>query len=166
MEDYLEQIERAVQANLYYLAFGAVLTIPDICAALGAENGETTGARYQAWYDQEFGDAYEGYLSARDCYLLRCKFLHQGRARHEGEVHQRLVFLEPSSNQTITAHKCIMNDVLVLDVPTFCQDMVNTARRWLAANGENETVQANLAKSIKRHPGGLAPYFKGVPVIG
>jgi hypothetical protein len=37
----IREIELALQVQLYYLALISALTLPDICAALEAENGET-----------------------------------------------------------------------------------------------------------------------------
>ncbi len=166
MDDYFVQIERAVQANLYYLALGTTLIVPDVCAALAAKSGKSNSRRYSNWFNQEMGAEYGQCLSGRDCWELRCKYLHQGRARHGGKQHKRLIFLEPKPGPRNIIHKSIFNDALVLDVPIFCNDMVVAARQWLAANEGNRCVQANLAASIKRHPYGLAPYITGIPVIG
>jgi hypothetical protein len=51
MEVILREIERALVLQLYYLAVAMCLTLPDICAALEADDGETSGARYKAWYN-------------------------------------------------------------------------------------------------------------------
>ena len=51
MELILKEIERALDAKLYYLALQASLTLPDICGALQSDNGKATGDKYIAWYD-------------------------------------------------------------------------------------------------------------------
>ncbi|EQD56665.1 hypothetical protein B1A_11430, partial [mine drainage metagenome] len=51
METILQEIERALDAHLYYLAVAMVLTLPDICAALASADGESSGQRYRDWYD-------------------------------------------------------------------------------------------------------------------
>ena len=38
MHDLLEQIEKALECNLYYLALQSTLALPDICGALESEN--------------------------------------------------------------------------------------------------------------------------------
>lgn len=39
MELILKEIERALDAKLYYLALQASLTLPDICGALQSDDG-------------------------------------------------------------------------------------------------------------------------------
>lgn len=110
MRDYLDQIEAAsTTPGLYYVAFGASLTVPDIFAGLGAANGRTKGPRYVAWFDQNVAPlnvrepsadrdemlaktrpeiaaklkllwAHGPVITGAECYGLRCAFLHQGRA--------------------------------------------------------------------------------------
>lgn len=58
MHDFLDQITKAAQTGLHYPALYSVLTVPDVCAALGADDGRTTGARYAKWFDAEVGPKY------------------------------------------------------------------------------------------------------------
>lgn len=81
MDDILNEIDRALAAGLYYLAIAMALTIPDICAALEAENGETNQQKYKAWYESNLAYKYTN-ITAQDCYSLRCGVLHQGRCGH------------------------------------------------------------------------------------
>lgn len=52
MRNVLDQIEQAVEGNLYYLALFVTLAIPDICGALDSDDGRATGAKYVAWFDK------------------------------------------------------------------------------------------------------------------
>lgn len=45
------EIERALDAGLFYLAVAMSLTLPDICAALESPNGEASGPKYKAWFN-------------------------------------------------------------------------------------------------------------------
>jgi hypothetical protein len=46
--DFLsEQIERALAAQLYYLAVVCALTLPDVCSALESPDGNTNGNLYK-----------------------------------------------------------------------------------------------------------------------
>lgn len=51
MELILKEIERALDAKLYYLALQVSLTLPDICAALQSDDGRASKSKYIAWYD-------------------------------------------------------------------------------------------------------------------
>ena len=165
MDDYLTQIEAALRCKLYYLAFTASLALPDICGALQAADGRASGQRYIDWFDQWVGPAYPVFFDGAECYVLRCAYLHQGRGSHANSQYKRVIFIEPGASG-IYAHLNVLNDALNLDLPTFCQDVINGARNWLAASTENELVQTNLTNMLRRHGGGIPPYIVGVPVIG
>ena len=163
MKDLLEQVERGLQSNLYYLSLFAALTIPDICAALSSADGETTGPKYMAWFDKYVAPRYKGTVNGQICWFYRCSVLHQGSSQHPKSPYKRIIFLEPSGN---ILHNNILNDALNIDVRIFCADIVAGARAWLAENENTETFQANYPKFIHRHANGIAPYIVGAPVIG
>src|ERR1022692_3417221 len=78
MEAILTEIDRALDAGLYYLAIALSLTLPDICGALESPDGGATRERFTAWYDTYLAQTYQS-LTAADCYSLRCGVIHQGR---------------------------------------------------------------------------------------
>ena len=51
MNDFLEQILKALDCNLYYLALQSTLSLPDICSALISPNGMTSCSQYINWYN-------------------------------------------------------------------------------------------------------------------
>jgi len=62
-------------------------------------------------------------------------------------------------------HLNVFNDALNLDVSTFCDDILNGVEAWLATVEGTQPYENNNAKSLRRHPAGLAPYIEGLPVI-
>jgi hypothetical protein len=46
MDDLIEEIEKSIDAGLYYVGLFACLVIPDACAALGSADGRTTSSHY------------------------------------------------------------------------------------------------------------------------
>jgi len=42
MRDFLVQIKKGLDVNLYLLSLFSALAIPDICGAMGSENGEAS----------------------------------------------------------------------------------------------------------------------------
>ena len=66
-----------------FAAVTIALTLPDI---LGSESGvRKVGERYRQWFDQWAAQKFldtdgNPYLSAADCYSLRCRLLHEGKA--------------------------------------------------------------------------------------
>lgn len=89
----------------------------------------------------------ETFLNGSDCYILRCKYLHQGinilksqQAQNilnaiymtipppVGEVHKQLI---TNNNRT----------VVQLQVDKFCQEIVDAARQWWDARGDKEELE-------------------------
>ena len=170
MEDFLNQVEAAANvANLYYLALSGALLIPDMCAALESTDGQSTGARYVAWFNTHVAPLHEmgeglPILTGTDCYLFRCSFLHQGTTKHSTSRYSRILFVEPGASGLVL-HMNILNDALNIDVQMFCQEMVAAARNWIEQVSGTETYETNLVSFIRRHPDDLAPYIGGVAVI-
>lgn len=83
----IDDMNRALEANLYFAALAIALMLPDICGK-AAYPEESTGKRYIHWYDEVIGvteeppfnecSVAEPYLSGEVVYSLRCCFLHQG----------------------------------------------------------------------------------------
>jgi hypothetical protein len=169
MRDLLHQIERGLQANLYYLSLIAALSVPDMCAALLSSDGKTTGDRYAVWFDQNVSPKYHGNLDGQTCYQFRCSLLHQGSTQHSASAYRRVWFLEPGTNSNIFHNNLISNPegtALNIDVRIFCCDIAISAETWLIANEKSPAFQANFPKFIQRYPNGLLPYVAGTPVIG
>jgi hypothetical protein len=177
MDDFLDQVEAAANdGRFYFLALAGAMAIPDICGALGANNGEARRSLYEAWFDANvaplnvapthFGAPHAGrpFLTGADCYWFRCAYLHQGRTRHPRSGYSRILFIEPRTSG-VRIHMAITNDALVIDVGMFCGEVVGAARQWLAAQVGTQPFDTNLAASVQRHPTGLAQFIGGVSVI-
>lgn len=82
----IDEIEKALDADLHIVALMAALSLPDICDAVEYPDLGTT-ARYKKWYAEHIGQ-YEHnpndteykmpYASADIIYDLRCSLLHAG----------------------------------------------------------------------------------------
>jgi hypothetical protein len=164
MRDFLDQIETAVRANLYYIALFASLAVPSICGAIQSEDGEDTREKYVQWFNEHVADRYLGFLSGDDCYFFRCSLLHQGSSQHRRSTYSRVIFVEPTATTNIF-HCNVINDALNLDVRIFCRDIIQGAYRWLQSVEGMEVFRRNFDKFMRRYPTGLPPYIAGVPVI-
>ena len=169
MRDLLEQIERGLGQNLYYLALFGALSLPDICGAVDSDNGEADRSKYIRWFNEYVGDRYKYgervFLSGDDCYYFRCALLHQGSSQHPKSGYARILFLEPGATSNVL-HCNVLNDALNIDVRIFCQDIIDGVRTWLGKVEGTPRFNTNMAKFIRRYPQGLSPYIGGVPVIG
>lgn len=163
MEAILNEVDRALRAKLYYVAIAMTLTIPDICAALESQNGETSGPKYKAWYNANMAARYPN-ITDVDIWSLRCGVLHQGRYGHPKMQYERILFTVPNAQNNVF-HNNIINDALNLDVILFCRDVVDCARIWFGGKQNDLVTQNNLANLVRLRPQGLAPYIVGIPLI-
>lgn len=169
MRDLLDDIDAALDAGLYFLALHATMSVPDICGALAAEDGQATGERFRRWFDENVTPVYtrpgsEPVLTGADCWRFRCALLHRGSAHADRSRYSRIVFAEPDGPHFF--HQNVFNDALNLDLPTFCHDVTVAARNWLDASAGTEPFETNLATLVRRHPDGIPPYIVGYPLIG
>ncbi len=165
MQDWLDQIERAQANELYLLALGAALTIPDVCGALMAESGWATKKRYIAWYEANVLPRVAGAPPVLDVYAFRCSLLHQGQGALVAAPSTRVLFIEPGATSNVFLN-CELHGARLIDQPSFVAGLLTAARSWLADPDLPAVVRSNLAKLVARHPSGIAPYIIGVPVIG
>jgi hypothetical protein len=163
MDRILGEIEHALKVHLYYLAIAMTLTLPDICAALEAVNGASNDARYKAWYTANLEPLYP-WLTADDCWKLRCGVIHQGRFGHPNMQYGRVIFLLPGQNVGMFINNKI-NDAYFTDLQKFCLDATQRARAWFAAKQVDPIVQSNLENLMQIRPNGLPPYIVGAGVI-
>jgi len=184
MRILLEQLERSLEFGLYYLSLITTLTIPDIASALDAEDGQATGDRYKAWYDQwvrpRFGESVrklladqaiplgllvDSPLDGEACYRFRCSLLHQGSSQHPKSQFSRIIFIEPNTSPG-HIHYCTMNDALCIDLNQFSREVVSGTRLWLDTVENTERFRTNYDRFARRHPSGFLPFIAGAPVIG
>ena len=166
METILKEIERALEARLWYAAVVLALTLPDICAKLeAAPNARKDGqqARYRRWCRRNLSDTFG--LSDDLCWYLRCGVVHEGRYKHKD--FDRVVFTTPDGGGV---HNIILEigdtRMLSLHVLIFCEEMMLSVRNWYDAKRDDQVVSTNLQRLVQLRPEGLLPIFKGAVVIG
>jgi len=166
MRDFLQQVHRALDENLYYVALFAALTIPDICGAMESGDGKAHKCRYIAWFDKWVTPKKysRSTLTGEVCYYYRCAVLHQGRATHPKMPYERVLFVEPGATNNVF-HNNVINDALNIDVRVFVRDILEGASKWLQEVENTDNYQRNYARFMRRFPNGLSPYISGVPVI-
>jgi hypothetical protein len=153
MEHLVQSIEKSIMTENWYSAISMALTIPDICGWLETPT-DTSQKRYEAWFNKYLLSFYTStfhgpnftFLSGRDCYALRCAFLHEGtdeilrqRAR---EVITRFVF------STTGSHRCMFESILLLNVQVFCAELCLATRQWIHDNATNLDIQERLKELL------------------
>lgn len=149
---YFDDIQKCVAAGAYWSLLHVVACLPDICAALQAPDGESSGQRYIAWCDTFASDSM---LSGAERWRLRCKVLHQGRASTDQPGrYTGYAFGKPASTGEVD-HKRVDGTVLHLDVGEMAREAsksVTTWIEWLAANprsSEAGNVRNNLSSMVQ-----------------
>jgi hypothetical protein len=172
MRTLIAQNRKALDADLYYLALLSALSIPDIAGALDSENGRASGECFAAWYEawvrprfRENRDR-ENPLSGEACYGFRCAMLHQGRSQQSSGQYSHIMFVEPGyPNYSI--HYCLIGGkALLIQLPEFVEEVLGGCELWLHRVHGTDPFEKNYATFARRHPQGLLPYVRGVPVIG
>jgi len=164
MSALFKQIEDGLSANLYYLSLFVSLCLPDICAAMSSSNGEASGQTYIAWFDSYVAPRCHGKLDGETCYRFRCSLLHQGTTLHPKSRYKRILFIEPQSGKVVV-HLGDSSGGLMIDAPSFCQDVIRGAYDWLRENQNAPEFLTNFPKFVHRYPTGLLPFVFGLPVI-
>ncbi len=176
LEPILQEIRRALEARLYYVALSVSLSLPDICSALekspGHERYRKTEARYVDWCERYLAKQFAN-LTPEDCWVLRGGVVHNAmlvKGRHSA-VYDRIIFTLPNP-WGIAIHDQVMDrlvgtdaKVIQLDLVTFCNQLVEAAERWYIEKLQDDIVAASLPDVVRLRPNGLAPYCQGVPVI-
>jgi len=171
METLTNEIKEALKHRLLYAAVILTLMLPDACAALESEKGQTSPDAYKAWWKAWLKGKYEEHLTADDVYLLRCAAAHQGRFQHPGMEYERVFFTLRPGGMFFHKNDLPANDgsgkvALNLDLVWFCKDVVEAAEAWFAQKKTDRMVQQNLIRLVQFHPNGLLPYLEGVPAVG
>ena len=160
MERFIQSIENSVKSENWYSALTLALTIPDICGRLYNPSSGSR-KRFEEWFNEYMLHHYtspfhgEGFtfLSGADCYALRCAFLHEGSndimRQKAREVVSKFAF------STTGSHKCMFNDILLLHLPSFCNEVCEGARKWLINNQENPEVQKRMQELLHIHTEGF-----------
>ncbi len=147
MRHLLTAINASVAQQNWYAALGVTLALPDICGWL-EDPSASTQDRYVSWFDRFVAANYEGFfLKGRDCYALRCAFLHEGRdeivTQRAREVLDRFQFtVAPGPGLTIHCNR--FGSKLQLQVDIFCSEFVTGGEAWLQQVSSRPDVQARM----------------------
>jgi hypothetical protein len=166
IEAIVHDIELALKAKLYYLAIIVCLTIPDVCAALEAEDGRINRSLYLAWYAKH-AKAQAGGVDPEECWSLRCGMTHQGKMDIVRGIANRVVFTMSSTQYRFDGMtlKSPTTSAYVFDAESWCLRWVGAVREWYKNAQHNPIVQRNMQDVMQVRPYGLAPFIVGQPII-
>jgi hypothetical protein len=167
MEMALEEIEKALEHSLYYLAIVMALTLPDVCSALENPKGLTNGGMYRRWCKKHLKSRFP-HMSPNSLQDLRNGVIHSGQTGIANQQYGRVIFTvpHPSGNRILNSSIDMgSSGVLQLDATDFCQGMVEAVRDWYEQVKADVNVKANLPNLVRLRPSGFPPHIVGFPVI-
>lgn len=167
VEMLLEEIDRALKAELYVVATMAALTLPDMCAALETEGFWAKNVNYVAWCERNLPQEFFSLATPELMKQLRNDLLHTGTV-DDRKGNKKLILTIPRWHTATQIHfgNCRINDTYLTNVEDFCHGLMLAAGSWLEKNKDNPTVQKNLGLMIRKHENrnGFPPIVVGTPV--
>jgi hypothetical protein len=185
LDAILHEIEKALDAKLYYLAIAVALSVPDICACLEFDPDQPAWAdrkTYATWCNAHLCSRFKN-MDGDDLYNLRGGVLHKGRFEHQKARFNRVMFIGPESRIKVrgdiiitvaadvkfggigAADMRLAGKILQLDLVFFCRSIMEAAREWAIANANMPNVQQNLPNLVRIRPEGFPPFSVGVPTV-
>lgn len=159
MRHFIESIRAAVAQRNWYAALGLALTIPDICGKLESPTSSVQD-RYVAWFSRYLAPSYTHivgashevvtFLTARDCFALRCAYLHQGEFEIDDQRAQEILsrFEITAPHPPRMSHMNRVNNHgvfhLQLQVDFFCHEICVACEHWLAAVASDSAIQTRI----------------------
>lgn len=136
--------------------------IPDICGAIEYPDEKSVGKRYRDWFDLSCY-MLQSYLSAADCYAIRCCYLHQGIDEFGGPsaLEARLTHIEFTVGKAAggwsltyvpSAQSPLAKGAVRVPVEDFCRDMTTSGHTWHKSRASDQRVTSALARLIEFHP--------------
>jgi hypothetical protein len=164
----LGDIQRTIQARLYYPALLVTLTIPEICSALLLDNQVLVKNKHYISFLDKYSSEKELGLGAVDCYRLRGGVVHRGNmVGHPKFDATHVVFTLPESRVRVQGVTLApgASRVVMLDLLRFCQAMDTAARRWFDDNKANPKAVENMQNLIRYIPNATIPFIGNIPVV-
>jgi len=167
MKNFVEAVEKAIEAKNFYGALFIALTLPDICGKIEFPKMPSS-KRYIKWFDKYMSDKYssEGtiFLSGEDCYALRCSFLHEGKdditEQKARGILEEFMFMTEGPHCNLSQNNYVngkrTKTFLQLRVDRFCSDICVAVKQWLKDVSSNKKIMEELNNTIKIYkPGSI-----------
>lgn len=137
----IDEINIALNNQLYLTALTAALTLPDVCGKAEFPKEKKTGFRYKSWFTKYVTN---GGISADDVYALRCSLLHEGNANPNDKTGNHFRLMINSFAEGLGIDFCINSTVKHADgsskkeidiyVGFLCTTICNGAKAYYQAN--------------------------------
>ncbi len=164
MKRFTDAGRRAIADSNLYAALSLALMMPDICGSLEDPGPGKSQKRYvrwcKRWLEPSFTVA-EGpvkppivFLSAEDCYQLRCSLIHSGTPEIDQSKRKALRKAE-FFDETTGSHVNKINDWLQLRAAAFSETMFQAVDAWDDSVAGDAAIQAEKEKLLVIHSAGV-----------
>ncbi|CAG0943683.1 hypothetical protein ANRL1_01446 [Anaerolineae bacterium] len=154
MNRFTSAIRTGIQTENLYAALFLALTMPDICSKLEHAESGSSGPRYRAWFERYLLPNYTMsimghktvFMTSGDCWALRCSLFHEG-SDDMGEQKAK----ETVSRFRFTTRDCHLikiNDVLVLNIARFCEEVCKAVEAWASDVTAVAAVQERIRSAV------------------
>ncbi len=148
-EVYFEEINRCIQMKCYWALVHILAVLPNVCAALETEDGETPDRGYIDWCNRYFPSE----MSGQDRYSVRCVLLHQGRTVMGHRLDKSVSFVWPTDTGNVP-HGVTYDfgegrTNIPVDVTRMAEDTTQAVRRWFADLQKPEN--RSRVRNVQRH---------------
>lgn len=154
MDRFTNSIKKNLETENWCGALFMALTMPDICGKIAYPEVEHSGQRYKNWFNANLAEIYKTYshgyetvfLTASDCWALRCSLLHAGTDDITEQRAQEV--LSKFEFTTMAMHKIHFNNILVLNVSNFCNEVIQAVEAWYIPIARDPDVIGKISKII------------------
>lgn len=167
MRRFTDAGRASIKSGNLYSALSLALMLPDICASLEDPGPGKTQKRYERWckrwLEPKFRGSEQVFLSAEDCFQLRCSLVHSGSAEIDAArraVLDRFVFFDGSAGPHLiwvegnTVNGVKQPTFLQLKADCFSETIFDAADEWDKSVVADESVQKEKQKLLVIHPAG------------
>jgi len=165
----LREIEKALEAELFYAAIMMSLALPGICAALESRRLYSGRDEYKKWYREHLTKTFP-FMTDEVAYSLRCGVVHLGNLhlKAKGASETRAIFTLPTVSRNVIHNSSMRGtaegDMVQFDAAMFCRDIIAVVRTWCEQKADDPVIRVNLPSLLQVRPNGFGPIL-GLPVI-
>ncbi len=158
----INEIRSALEMGLYNRAFAMALTLPDICGKVEFPD-LSVKLRYTKWFktyaeplftvktkrvpDNE--NVQYTWLSAKECYALRCAFLHAGNYETKDVDLLEIEIHAHSKNSDFSTHTYKSTSKAKWDVVLLCENLCNATETYYQNSPDKNAFDLNEVKIVE-----------------
>lgn len=153
MLNLIKEIKIALDYNLFHVALGMALTLPDICGNIEFKETKVK-KRYIDWcnsylYNQGFINNDKKVISGEDCYLLRCAVLHSNNLKLK-ENRTFLLRISSTKDKGIYTESQLKESskYIELDIRHLCHILCNAAEEYYQQHTEKKDFEEHNYKIL------------------